>query len=209
MNLEQLLQAAVHRSDLAEVDAQFTAIGVSTGEGFVRLKGAILTLANVADFEPTIRPTYKELPEPSVIIKPLQSNLAFCKYLRNKFVGHIHPTLLSKAIEWQPILTQAPCYLENQNFLVALNLWLLETAINTYVDGEGNHKIFDGETDLMYPPDWRRFVDFLGDTIRGTFEYLSLLNSLWAPKLTLQVPAEFNLELAIRSGQTEFRFLAQ
>ena len=209
MNLEQLLQVGVHWGDLIAVDAHFTEIGINDPSGMVHLKAALVALANVADFEPALRPTYKIQPEPSAIIKPLKKNLAFSKYLRNKVIGHIHPQLVVKAIEWQPMLHQAPGHLGDPKFLLLINLWLLETAINTYVEADGSHKVFDGDTDLMYPPDWKRFVDFLEVTIRGSLAYLQQLNELWAPKLTPADVGTFDLELAIKAGKTKFKFLAQ
>lgn len=209
MNLEQLIQVGVHWGDLAVVDSHFTEIGISDPSGMIHLKAALVALANVADFEPAIRPTYKIQPEPATIIKPLRKNLAFSKYLRNKVIGHIHPQLVAKAIEWQPILHHAPGHLSDPKFVVLVNIWLLETAINTYVDEDGSHKVFDSETDLMYPPDWKRFVDFLEVTIRGSLAYLQQLNELWAPKHAPADAEAFDLDLAIKAGKTEFKFLVQ
>lgn len=41
---------------------------------------------------------------------------------------------------------------------------VLESAINTFVDGE-RHRIFESDTDLAYPPDLTRFLNFLGATV--------------------------------------------
>lgn len=161
MNLEQLLTAAVHRGDLITVDSHFTQIGINDVGGMINLKVALVALANVADFELSLRPTYKLEPEPCGIIKPLKQNLAFAKYLRNKAIGHIHPELVAKAVEWQPMLRKIPCDIDDPQLILQVNLWLLETAINTYVNDDGGHKVFDGDTDLMYPPDWARFVNSL------------------------------------------------
>ena len=87
MNLEQLLQVGVHTGDLAIVDSHFSEIGIGDPSGMIHLKAALVALANVADLEASLRPTYKLHAEPSAIIKPFQKNLAFAKYLRNKVVG--------------------------------------------------------------------------------------------------------------------------
>ncbi len=209
MELEQFLQVGVHWGDLAVVDSHLTEAGINEPSGMIILKAALVALANVADFEPTVRPTYKAQPEPSGIIKPLRRNLAFAKYLRNKLIGHVHPELVAKAIEWQPVLRQAPKHHGDPKFALLVNLWLLETTINTYVNPDGTHKFFDTETDLMYPPDWKRFVDFLEETIRSSLAYLSRLHELWAPSLTPHVVKGPDLELYFQSGKTEFKFLAQ
>ena len=209
MNLESLLQASVFTADLETVDSHFGAIGIRDLTGVLHLKSALVTLANFCDFELTVRSTYKEHPEPSIIIKPLRKNIEFSKYLRNKLVGHIHPDLIAKAIEWQPMLRHAATKLNDPTTMVMVNLWLLETAINTYVEADGKHKIFNGDTDMMYPPDWMRFLDFLEITVRGSIEYLKLLQACWAPKILATLQSPFDRELAIKAGQTEFKFLAQ
>jgi hypothetical protein len=209
MNLEQLIQVGVHWADLIAVDSHFTAIGIKDIEGYVHLKAALVALANIADFEPKLRSTYKLRPEPSAIIKPLHANLQFAKYLRNKFVGHIHPDLVAKAIEWQPTLRQLSGRLDDPKCSLLVNLWLLETTINTYVDETGKHKVFDSETDLIYPPDLKRFLTFLEVTIRGSIAYLKLLNELWAPKFKVESDGRLDLELAMKAGETEFKYLAQ
>lgn len=208
MNLERLLQASIYRADLEIVDSHFGAIGITDLTGMLHLKSALVTLANFCDFELTVRPTYGEHPEPSAIVKPLRKNMEFSKYLRNKFVGHIHPDLIAKAIEWQPMLHHAATNLDDPNAMLMVNLWILETTINAYIDANGKHKVFSSETDLMYPPDWERFLAFLETTVRGGIYYLKTLQEIWGPNIlpTLQDP--FDLELALKAGKTEFKFLA-
>lgn len=208
MNLEFLLQASIHRADLEIVDSHIGSIGITDLTGMLHLKSALVTLANFCDFELTARPTYKEHPEPSAIIKPLRKNIEFSKYLRNKFVGHIHPDLIAKAIEWQPFLRHAATDLNDPKVMAMVNLWILETAINTYVEADGTHKVFSSETDLMYPPDWSRFLDFLETTVRGGINYLKTLQALWGPKILPTLQSPFDLELAMKAGRTEFKFLA-
>lgn len=207
MNLEQLLQAGVHRADLASVDSHFSEIGITDSVGMINLKSALVALANIADFEVAVRATYRIHAEPAALIKPILKNLSFTKYIRNKVVGHIHPQLIAKAIEWQPLLRSAPGHLDDPKFVLMVNLWLLETAINTYVDANGSHKIFDGKTDFMYSPDWKRFIAFLQVTIRGSLAYLRCLDELWWPNLAND--GTFDLKHATNAGKTEFKFLTQ
>lgn len=169
MTLEQLIQIGVHWGDLAAVDSHFAAIGIKDLSGIVHLKAAFIALSNVADLEPTLRSTYKTHREPAELVKPLAKNLAFAKYLRNKFVGHIHPQLVAKAIERQPIFRHAPGRMDDPRFVLLVNLWQLETTINTYVEGNGAHKVFDTETDLIYPPDWERFLKSQFAALSRTF----------------------------------------
>lgn len=208
MNLESLLQANIYRADLEIVDSHFSAIGITDLTGVLHLKSALVTLANFCDFELTVRPSYRVHPEPSAIVKPLRKNMEFSKYLRNKFVGHIHPDLIAKAIEWQPILRQMATDLDDPKAMLMVNLWILETAINTYIDADGRHKVFSSETDLMYPPDWKRFLEFLESTVRGGICYLKALQELWGPNILPALQDPLDLELALKAGKTEFKFLA-
>lgn len=209
MTLEQFIQANILWADLIEADSHFTSIGINDMAGIVHLKAALVALSNVADYEPTIRPTYKIQPAPSQIIKPHQKQLTFAKYLRNKFIGHIHPQLIAKAIEWQPILRQLPGGFEDPKFTLIVNIWLLETTINTYVNPDEEHKLFDSETDLMYPPDWERFLEYLEKTIRASISYLQSLQEVWGPSINQPKPGDFDLELAMKAGKTKFEYLKQ
>lgn len=196
-------------AELAEVDARLTAMEALDIDSIFCLKTALVVLANVADLEPSLRSTYKVQPEPSQIIKPLKRQLTFAKYLRNKYVGHIHPQLITKAIEWNPIILHSSGRLTDPQYVTILNLWLLETTINTYVDDNGKHKLFDGETDLMYPPDWKRFLDFLEQAVRGSLSYLKLLDQIWAPTLVPPDAGTVDLEAYLKAGRTVFGFLKQ
>lgn len=209
MKIEQVIHAEIVRADLTLVDTRFTSIGIGDPEGMLHLKVAFIALANVADFEPQARPSYKEHPEPAAIMKELKRNLEFAKYLRNKVVGHLHPELIPKAIEWQPMFRRMPGQFDRPGMALIANLWLLETAINTYVNQAGKHKVFETETDLMYPPDWVRFRDFLEVTIRGSLGHLKSLVAYWAPRVAAPMDAPFDLEFALKAGKTDFKFLAQ
>src|SRR5262249_25416893 len=124
-------------------------------------------------------------------------------------IGHIHPMIMAKAIEWQPVLRQTPKHLDDPRSTFLVNLWLLETAINTYVNADGSHKFFETETDLMYSPDWKRFVDFLEGTVRGSLAYLKRLHELWAPTLASTHSGSLDPALYLNAGKTEFKFLTQ
>jgi len=71
MDLNRLIQAHVHHADLVVVDEQFTKIGISDMAGIDLLKNAFVALANVHDFERTVRDTYKSHPELSAVIREI------------------------------------------------------------------------------------------------------------------------------------------
>jgi hypothetical protein len=209
MDLNRLIQGRIYQADLVAVDKHFSEIGITDMAGIVCLKNALLALANVCDFERTVRDTYKNHPELSVVVGEVKKNLDFAKYLRNKFVGHIHPELVDKAIEWKPELRYLASRLDDPKIMLVANLFLLETAINTYVDAQEKHKVFETETDLMYPPDWERFLGFLEITVRTGIRYLNHLCTTWTGEMEHPGPKEFDLELWLKAGKTKFAFLAK
>ena len=91
----------------------------------------------------------------------------------------------------------------DENASLLINVFLLETAINTYVDDDEKHLVFDGDTDLVYPPDWRRFSGFLGDVVRGGIAFLALLIGV------LELPGKPSdaerMELFKKAGLTTFK----
>lgn len=207
MNLQQLVHLEIIRADLLSVDAHFSAIGITNASGLMHLKMAFVALANLGDFEQQMRLSYKTHCQPSVHFKQLRKKIEFATYLRNKVVAHIHPELIAKAIEWQPTLRRVPGRIDKPDQALLVNLWVLETAINTYVDESGAHKIFESETDLLYPPNWSRFLSFLESSIRGSMVYLSSLSDFWIPKVAPPDSDAFDPELALKAGSTEFQFL--
>lgn len=210
MDFEKLLQAEIYAADLRVVDDHFTAIGITDLNGMLHLKSSLVTLANVCDFESSIRSSYKDYAEPASVFQPLRKQFELAKYLRNKFIGHIHPELLKKTVEWQPMLRNLLPSVGDPKIMLLVNLWLLETAINTYVQADGTHKVFNSETDLMYPPDWDRFAKFLQSTIQGGIEFVCLLREHWGPKIMSSQPEQsFNLEAALQAGRTKFKYLVQ
>lgn len=92
------------KAELALVDARLVQVGVSNMKGIMNLKNALIALANMVDFELTVRNIYEEHRTLSASFKRCWKNYEFAKYLRNKLVGHVLPELVEKAIEWKPEL---------------------------------------------------------------------------------------------------------
>ncbi|MEQ8451136.1 MAG: hypothetical protein RIB97_15820 [Nitratireductor sp.] len=85
----------------------------------------------------------------------------------------------------------------------------LETAINTYADPETGHKIFDSDTDLNYPPDQTRFLNFLGETALGSIAYVDRLVAVANERVEVPDLKEDLLELSMKAGLTEFAVLTK
>jgi hypothetical protein len=72
----------------------------------------------------------------------------------------VNPALCRKAIEWRPELN-AVLAAPKPGADAFLSYAVLETAINTFIDGD-RHRVFDSDTDLAYPPDLKALPQLLG-----------------------------------------------
>lgn len=168
----------------------------------------MLEIANVADVAGISRALYKEYPELATMHGELSKAFEFFKYIRNKYVGHLVPDLTAKTFEWQPHAYTTLGKKDTGQPLL-LSWWILETVINTYTDPTTGHKIFDGETDLNYPPDQTRFLNYLGDTAEKSIEYTSRLIEASVNHVELPDIEDDWMSLAVKAGRTEFEFLAK
>lgn len=206
-DLDRYIAARLLQADLSSIDAHFSEVGISDMAGIVCLKNAFLALANLVDFERTVRDLYKENQMLSAVFSENQRNYEFAKYLRNKLVGHIHSELIEKAIEWKPELRYLVTKMDDLKIMLLVNIFVLETAINTYVGEDGKHKLFESETDLVYPPDWKRFVDYLEVSIRSAIHYLGDLCGVLSATIEHPAPNKLDFELWAKAGMTDFAFL--
>lgn len=206
-DLDRFIAARLLQADLSAIDTHFSEVGISNMAGIVCLKNAFLALANMVDFERTIRDIYKDHKTLSAVFSENQRNYEFAKYLRNKLVGHIHSELIEKAIEWKPKLKYLAAQMDDQKVMFMVNIFVIKTAINTYVGEDGKHKVFESETDLVYPPDWKRFVDCLEVSIRSAIHYLEDLCGALNAAIDHPAPDQFDFELWTKAGRTDFAFL--
>ena len=137
----------------------------------------------------------------------LEANANLFSYLRNKFVGHLTDDLIEKALEWKPELTLTLDREYDPNIVLSYNIWILETAINTYVDDRGRHKVFDSETDLQYPPDETRFRDTLLGSIDHASDFLEAVEQALRPRMSTPKTVGEQMELFMKAGLTDFEYL--
>ncbi|MGR6429653.1 hypothetical protein ACU5AY_01910 [Rhizobium sp. PAMB 3174] len=172
----------------------------------VLIRHLILEIANIADIASISGALYKENPDLGKAYQEIRKGLEFFKYLRNVYVGHFVPDLTNKTFEWIP-LTNALLGGEKQNERFGVSWFALETAINTYADPDTGHKVFDSDTDLNYPPDHTRFLNFLGDTVLGSMNYVTQLVSIARAHVDVADVHADMLQLAFAAGQTDFSVL--
>ena len=201
------ISARLAHGDLVAADRALEAGAADHGTRLILIKQLLVSCANVSDLEGISRTLYKAHPEVGEIIVPHRRSFEFAKYIRNIAVGHVNPALCRKAIEWRPELN-ALLVEPKEGADVFLGYAMLETAINTYVDGE-RHRIFGGDTDLAYPPDMTRFLNFLGQTVHVGIAYCGALSAIAVPKAGLpEYQANF-FELAMKAGLTDFKFITR
>lgn len=201
------ISARLAHGDLVAADS---ALEADLGDHSVRLilvKQLLVSCANVTDLELMGRALYKDHPAVSEIIMPYRRNFEFAKYIRNIAVGHVNPALSQKALEWRPELNLVLRKLDAQADAF-LGYAVLETAINTFVDGE-RHRIFDSDTDLAYPPDMTRFLNFLGATVHVGIAYCTAVAAAALEHASLPDFNEDWLELSAKAGVTDFAFITR
>lgn len=201
------ISARLAHGDLVAADG---ALEAGPGDHSVRLilvKQLLVSCANVTDLELTCRALYKDHPAISEIITPYRRNFEFAKYIRNIAVGHVNPSLSQKSLEWRPELNLVLRTLDAPAEAF-LGYAVLETAINTFVDDE-RHRIFDSDTDLAYPPDMTRFLNFLGSTVHVGIAYCAAVAAAALEHASLPDFNENWLELSAKAGVTDFAFITR
>jgi hypothetical protein len=206
-DMEQFIKSQLLKADLIEIDRQLSATGINDMTSMLLLKQAFITVSNLVDFEITIRSIYREHKNLSSEYKSSSKNYEFAKYLRNKYIGHIKQELIQKSIEWKPELRYSLKRINEPGMMFIFNLFILETAINTYVNDDGSHKIFESETDLKYPPDLKRFLIYLSSTVSSAISYLSNLASALGERVEMLDASQQKIEHWIAAGETKFEFI--
>jgi hypothetical protein len=197
--------AQIALEDLEEIERQLSRAGELDAHWLLLVKQCLVAIANMADLERTIRSMYKANPELSAAFRAHQNVYEFAKYVRNQMIGHVSPDLIDKAIEWKPELHWL-LQDSHDKANILINLYVLETALNTYVDEDEKHLVFEGDTDLSYPPDWQRFLGWLTSLTREGIAFLKAV--VKAAQASLPLPPSQNspeaLKLFTSAGATKF-----
>lgn len=102
----------------------------------------------------------------------LRRDLDFIAHIRNKGVGHLDKVLLERAAQWIPQLFHVNSH-ENDDYLTFLSYQaILESTINSYLNEDGEQKVFKTEIDILYPPNSKQLFEFLSDIIKRSMSWL-------------------------------------
>tara|TARA_R110000796_G_scaffold32537_3_gene85116 strand:- start:649 stop:1278 length:630 start_codon:yes stop_codon:yes gene_type:complete len=201
----RLIKSLIIRNDLEEAKSEVLAKGLLLS--IAHLKTALAAFSNLNELERGLRPIYKTNPELSQRYSLVRDKVEFFSYLRNKFVGHLTDDLLNKTVEWKPEILLSLEGEHDPNTILIYNFSILETAINTYVDDVGAHKIFDTETDLAYPPDFNRFQETFLASIDLSSEFLRSVEIILKPMISPPNEGSAIFELWTKAGLTEFTYI--
>ena len=200
-----LLQCLCIRNDLQEAKEKIQEKGLRPSIAYIKI--AFFAFHNLCDLEKSIRSMYSQYIGLSKKFNTFKANAELFSYLRNKFAGHLTNDLIEKALEWKPELKIMLDKEYDPMIVSVFNFFFLETAINTYVDDQGRHKLFDSETDLLYPPDEKRFRETLLKSINDASEFLEALEQVLRPQVSIPETIEEEFKLFINAGGTDFEYL--
>jgi hypothetical protein len=204
---KQLIKTLLIKSDLVQIDK---ALDEPIKDGMLQIvliKSLFTTISNLVDFELTLRSYYKGTPVLSKIYKSTKNEFEFAKYMRNKYVGHIKDELIENAIEWRPELKYFYQKEHDDGLGYSYNLFILETLINTFVNNDGNHRIFDSDTDLIYPPDVTRFLNYMYNTAQNGIKFLNEVTKLLEEKVELQELVNADKNDWITAAKVDFKYI--
>lgn len=133
----------------------------------------------------------------------LKKKLLFANHFRNRAVGHLNEALLERSVQWSPQLFYSELK-ENEQFKVSeAHRVIIEACINSFVDQNGKQKLFNGEIDLMYPPDAKLFFDYLYELVTESIEWLQSTSEFILSNIKHHNESEMK-EMSIIAGQTNF-----
>ncbi len=129
--------------------------------------------------------------------------LDFANYVRNKIAGHIENEVIDNSVQWEPTIFQDS--IKNNGELQRFLLYrsILESAINSYIDETGKHKIFNQEIDILFPNTCKLFYTYHIKLINESLEYLRKLKTKMNSKIIYfhGLPAN----LFKKAGETDFK----
>jgi hypothetical protein len=147
----------------------------------------------------------KNHPELQIIRKDLQKRLEFINHLRNKIKAHLDMKIIDKLVEWEPVIFKDMMKEEKykKTQLMFIYKSLLESGINSYIDENSNHKVFDFEIDLMLPSNQTVFFNYIG---KLNFDSINFLEStlLLVEKNIVFLDNENFLKASLAAGRTNF-----
>lgn len=136
--------------------------------------------------------------------RELLSCLEFMNHLRNIISGHLNHAVIANAIQWQPALFTDKIKDDYNYQLNVFYIGLLESAINSYINIDGSHKVFEGEIDINYPPNQKELFDYLEKVNILALEVIDDIFTIIKPEIKFITTHNELFQLAFEAGKTDF-----
>lgn len=162
--------------DLKYVDKQLEKHKIKEYQFYAALKQLFVTLDNIKGIISN-KTLYEIIKKDESILSLMRKNRKddqFYNHLRNKIGGHLSDSVIRKTIQWHPeIFSEGKTYRKDTSW--AINFFLLEMAVNTYVDKDGNHKIFKYDLDFMIQSG--KFFEHLENFVSANIKLLNKIQN--------------------------------
>ena len=165
----------------------------------IYLKYDFIPLNLLKDALPSFKRYSKDNPELGNLYKELNKSLKFINHLRNKVTGHLSDEALDKMIQWNPDIydefTKASTDFQEFHIYRAM----LEVAVNSYLDEKGQQKQFGTDIDFQIPSEWKKFYDYLLNTVNTAICFLKSVQNIIRPNIKYIKQAKSSLKGEERS----------
>lgn len=132
----------------------------------------------------------------------IMPGLEFANHVRNKITGHIEKDIIDNSIQWDPFIFEQN--VKDNEIVQKIRIYrsILESAINSYVDNAGNHKVFKAEIDFFYPKTCELFYRYINELINKSLNFLELLKTHLKSKIIFFKGRPANI--IIKAAETDF-----
>jgi len=135
--------------------------------------------------------------------RALRKDLDFIVHIRNKGAGHLDRTLLERAAQWTPELFNEISQ-DNDDYLIFLSYKaVLESTINSYLNEEGEQKVFNTEIDFLYPPNAEQFFNFLSSIVKRSIMWVEAARNIVKSEIKFH-SSDMIKEMGAIAGKTSF-----
>ena len=146
-----------------------------------RLSFHLIALNNFKDFSDRIN--IQNSVELQSLRKDLTNKLECIKYIRHRICGHLDWDFVEQAIKWDPMLLidyrESDSKEKSHAFIADMFAKsVIECAINSFQKDNPSNKVFHGEFDMAYTPNYKEFASFIEYTNEKAILFLNLLIEL-------------------------------
>ncbi len=133
----------------------------------------------------------------------LRRELEFITHIRNKGVGHLDGNLLERSAQWMPQIFYKKSTINDKFIIFECYRAVMEAAINSYLNEDGEQKFFKTEIDFLYPPNAEQFFNFLAAIVKNSLIWINDSLAFIRSEITFHSSDKFR-ELGAIAGKTNF-----